>query len=541
MFPTLSDAQIARIAAHGARRAVREGEVLIEAGEPVPRFFVITAGSAEVVRPSDLGDVQVAVHTQGKFTGEANMLLDRRSLTRTRVREAGEVVELTRDQLLSLIQTDTEISEILMRAFLMRRAELIEQHIGDAVLLGSMHSSDTLRIREFLTRNGHPFQYMDLDRDADSQRLLERFHVDMAEIPVLICRGDALLRNPSNQTIADCLGFNASIDASKTRDVLVIGAGPAGLAAAVYGASEGLDVLVVESSAPGGQAGASSKIENYLGFPNGISGEELTGRAFSQARKFGAQIMIARGASELACGRTPYRVQVHDGPCVSARTVIIASGAQYRKPAFDNLSRFEGTGVYYSATLMEQQICEGEDVIVVGGGNSAGQAAMFLAKTARRVYMLVRANALSDTMSKYLIRRIEETPTIELLTNTEITALDGEGQLERVCWKNRRTGVVEPHQIRHVFLMTGAVPNTVWLRGCVALDDNAFIKTGPDLSRDDLAGAKWPLARPPHLLETSLPGVFAVGDVRCRSVKRVASAVGEGSIAISFVHQVLAE
>jgi thioredoxin reductase (NADPH) len=541
MFPTLEDRLVARIAAHGATRPVHAGDVLIEAGQPDPHFFVMRSGKAEVVRPSNLGDTRVAVHAAGAFTGEANMILGRRSIMRTTVTEPGEVIELTRDQLLSLIQTDTDVADVVMRAFIYRRLELVAQGIGDVVLVGSMHSSETLRIREFLTRNGHPFAYMDLDRDPDVQHLLDQFNVSVAEIPVLICRGDALLKNPTNPEIADCLGFNAAIETTHQRDVLVVGAGPSGLAAAVYGASEGLDVLVLESNAPGGQAGASSKIENYLGFPMGVSGEELTTRALTQAKKFGAEIMVARGATQLACERKPYRVRLDDGPGIPARTVIIATGAEYRRLAIDNLPRFLGAGVYYSATQMERMLCEDEEVIVVGGGNSAGQAAMFLSEKAKHVHMLVRSENLSGSMSRYLIRRIEDSHAITLRTRTEITALDGDDRLERVCWRDGRNGAVEPREIRHVFLMTGGVPNAVWLRGCVALDAHGFVKTGPDLTSDDLAAAGWPLSRSPHLLETSLPGVFAVGDVRGGSVKRVASAVGEGSIAISFVHRVLAE
>ena len=360
-------------------------------------------------------------------------------------------------------------------------------------------------------------------------------------MPVLICRGDAVLRSPSNQRIADCLGFNDAIDQTHMRDLVIVGAGPAGLAAAVYGASEGLDVLVLESNAPGGQAGSSSRIGNYLGFPTGISGQELTGRAYAQAQKFGAQVMIAKGATELACDRQPYAVQIDEGARVPARAVIIATGADYRRPALENLSQFEGAGVYYGATPMEAQVCAGEEVIVVGGGNSAGQAAVFLVQTVKRVHMLVRGDGLADTMSRYLIRRIEDNPAIVLSTQTEIAGLEGDTHLERVRWRDNRSGEVGTHDIRHVFMMTGAVPNTRWLERCIVLDDKGFIKTGPDLSQDDLAAAGWPLTRPPHLLETSRPGVFAVGDVRGGNIKRVASAVGEGSIAVAFVHQVLHE
>jgi len=541
MFPTLTAAHIAQIAAHGRARPLAPGEVLIEAGDRVVPFFVITAGSVEIVRPSPVGEMLVAVHGPGKFTGEANMLLGRRSLTRARVADAGEAIELTRDELLKLVQTDTAISEIVMRAFIYRRLELVAHGIGDVALIGSRYSPATLRIKEFLTRNGHPFAYIDLDRDSDVQDLLDRFQVATSDIPVLICCGQGVLRDPSNQQIADTLGFNQNIDQTHVRDLVVVGAGPAGLAAAVYAASEGLDVLVIESNSPGGQAGSSSRIENYLGFPTGISGQDLAGRAYVQAEKFGAEILIARDATSLTCDRKPYSLETGESGRVPARAVIIATGARYRKPALDNLAQFEGAGVYYNATFMEAQLCTGDDVIVVGGGNSAGQAAVFLAEVASRVHMLVRSSGLADSMSRYLIRRIEETPKIQLRCSTEIVALEGNGRLERVRWRDNRTGEVSSRVLRHVFLMTGAVPSTTWLGGCVALDAKGFIKTGPDLTSDDLAAARWPLPRAPYLLETSLPGVFAVGDVRCGNVKRVASAVGEGSIAISFVHRVLAE
>jgi thioredoxin reductase (NADPH) len=322
---------------------------------------------------------------------------------------------------------------------------------------------------------------------------------------------------------------------------VIVGAGPAGLAAAVYGASEGLDVLVLESNAPGGQAGSSSRIENYLGFPTGISGQELTGRAYAQAQKFGAQIMIAKGATALSCDRHRYAVKSDEGMRVPARTVIIATGAEYRRPPLQNLSQFEGAGVYYAATAMESQLCLGEDVVVIGGGNSAGQAAVFLAQSANRVHILVRGDGLAETMSRYLIRRIEDNPGIVVLPHTQIVALEGNGHLERVQWRDDQSGNVETGNFRHVFLMTGAVPNTRWLEGCVVLDDKGFIKTGPELTQEDLTAAAWPLTRPPFLLETSRPGIFAVGDVRGGNIKRVASAVGEGSIAIALVHQVLHE
>ena len=380
VFPTLTAAQMARVGVHGHTHQVTRGEVLVEAGGNVMPFFVVTAGSVEIVKPAGAEETVIAVHGPGEFTGEVNMLSGRRTLVRARVAETGQVIELSREQLLALVQTDSELSEILMRAFILRRVELIASGLGDVVLIGSTHSAGTLRIKEFLTRNGHPYAYIDLDRDRDVQELLDRFDVAAADVPVLICRGDVVLRSPSNQQIAQCLGFNDAIDQTHVRDVVVIGAGPSGLAAAVYAASEGLDVLVLESNAPGGQAGASSRIENYLGFPTGISGQELAGRAYTQAQKFGAQILIAKGATELTCDRKPYRIKIDGGPAVPARTVIIATGAEYRRLPVDNLAQFEGAGVYYGATFVEAQLCGGEEVIVVGGGNSAGQAAVFLAR-----------------------------------------------------------------------------------------------------------------------------------------------------------------
>src|SRR5438128_862334 len=411
LYPTLTPAQVARIAPHGRRRRVAQGGVLVHAGESAARIFVVLAGRIDVIRPSPTEEVVVSF-SPGMFTGEPTMLSGRRGLAQVR---AG----------------------------------------------------------------------------ADSE--------------------------------------------------VIGGAGPAGLAAAVYGASEGLDVLVVESTAPGGQAGSSSRIENYLGFPTGIGGIELASRATSQAQKFGAQLMIGTGANRLACGRTPYALEIGDGHRLPARAVIIASGAEYRRLQIDNLSRFEGAGVYYAATFMEAQLCTGEEVVVVGAGNSAGQAAVFLAQTARRVHLVIRSAGLADTMSRSLIRRIDDHPAIVRHAHTEIVSLEGDGHLERVAWRDNQSGQVETQSIRHVFTMTGAVPSTHWLDGCIALDDKGFIKTGPDLLPEDLAAARWPLARPPHLLETSRPGVFAIGDVRAGSLKRVASAVGEGSIAIAAVHQVLHE
>jgi thioredoxin reductase (NADPH) len=540
-FPRLTPEHVGRLARHGRARSVARDEILVEAGQQTSSFFVVTHGQVDIVQSGASGERLVASLAPGQFTGETNMLSGRRGLVTIKAVEPAEVIEVDRKDLLSLIQTDEQLGEILMRAFMLRRVELIARGFGDVVLAGSEFCQGTLRVKEFLTRNGYPYTFLDLDRDSAAQELLDHFSVAPKDVPVLICRGTTVLRNPTNAQIADCLGLNDAIDPVRVRDVLVIGAGPAGLAAAVYGASEGLDVLMVESEAPGGQAGSSSRIENYLGFPTGISGQELAGRALTQAEKFGAQLMIAKGARRLSCEKRPYRIEIDGVEPVPARTVVIATGAQYRKLKVPNLDEFEGAGVYYGATTIEAQLCRDEEVIVVGGGNSAGQAAVFLSQTVKRVHLLVRGAGLAETMSRYLILRIEGSPTIDLRPHTEVVALEGANHLEHVSWRDNETGTVSKHDIRHVFSMTGAAPNTSWLGGCIVLDGKGFIKTGTELSKEELAAAKWPLARPPHLLETSRPGVFAVGDVRCGNVKRVASAVGEGSIAITFVHQALHE
>ncbi len=540
MFPTLTDAQIERIRAAGHERAMHAGEIVFEQGEASVNFFVLLDGEIEVVHP--YGDLEhpVVVHHAGEFTGELNMLAGRRSLVRGRATRATRVLELDRAALRTIVAGDAEISEILMRAFILRRVGLITAGLGDVVLLGSRHSAGTLRLQEFLTRNGHPHTTIDVETDPGAQAMLEQFHVAASEVPIVICRGQRVLKNPSIVELADCLGYTPSLDRERLRDVVVVGAGPGGLAAAVYGSSEGLDVLVLESTAPGGQAGSSSKIENYLGFPTGISGNALAARAFTQAEKFGTDVAIARTAVKLECERRPYRIQLDGGESVLARTVVIASGARYHKPELDNLAKFEGVGIYYSATAVEARLCSDDDVVVVGGGNSAGQATVYLARAARHVYVVVR-RSLAETMSRYLIRRIEDTPNVKVLVQSEIVELAGDTELERVTWEHKPTGERATRPIKHVFMMTGASPNTEWLHGCVCVDDKGFVKAGADLTPHDLADARWPLARPPYHFETSLPGVFAVGDVRSTSVKRVASAVGEGSVSIQLVQRVLAE
>jgi thioredoxin reductase (NADPH) len=541
LFPKLSPEQIARLSSWGVRRHVAAGEVIFDQGALHRSFFVLLKGALEIVNPSPVEDTRITMYQPGDFTGEADMLSGRPSLVRARATVASEVLEIDPGTLRRLVQSDTGIGEFLLRIFVRRRVALIAHSLGDVVLIGSRHSADTLRLKEFLARNSHPYSYLEVERDDAVPALLESFGIALTEIPVLLCRDLPALRNPTNAEVARCLGFNTEIEAGRIYDLIVVGAGVAGLASAVYGASEGLDVLVLEGNSPGGQAGSSSRIENYLGFPMGISGQDLAGRAFIQAEKFGARVAIAQGAKRLSCDRRPFTVECTGAPPARGQALIIASGAEYRKLPLPNLAQFEGVGVYYGATAIEGQLCAGDEVIVVGGGNSAGQAAVFLSGIARHVHVLVRGAGLAESMSRYLIRRIEESPAITLRPHTEVVALEGNGHLERVGWKNSETGEMETRPIRHLFAMTGACPNTAWLRDCVVLDSREFVKTGADLSPADLEAARWPLRRPPYLFETSVPRVFAVGDVRSGSVKRVASAVGEGSVVVQLVHRVLAE
>jgi thioredoxin reductase (NADPH) len=488
-FPVLTGDQISRVAQHGRQRTIEPGEILAEASHANTRFFLVLEGKLDIVRTN--GDAQevVVTHGPGQFTGEVNLLSGRRMLVDIRARDAGTVIQLSRDELLELVQTDSELSEIVMRAFILRRVELLSHGIGDVIVIGSNYCATTLRMKEFLVRNAHPHVFVDLDQEAGVQELLDRFAIGFEDVPVVIVGGDVILRSPTNREIADQLGFNESIDSSRIRDVVIVGAGPAGLAAAVYGASEGLDALVIESDSPGGQAGASSLIENYLGFPTGISGQELAGRAFTQAQKFGASIVIAEGATRLSCCQRPFAVDLDDGPHIVARTIVIATGATYRKIDFENLDRFTGAGVYFGAMFMEAQLCHDHDVVVVGAGNAAGQAAIFLAGHARHVHMIVRGDGLENRMSRYLIRRIEESPSITVHTRTEVVAVEGDDHVERMVWRDRDDQHTENCDSCHLFVMTGAVPSTDLLDNCVALDTKGFNKTGRDLTRADLRAA----------------------------------------------------
>ncbi len=486
------------------------------------------------------GQARVTLLEPGDFSSEINTLRGVGGLTRISVHQPGAVLAIDTARLREVVQTDAELSETMMRAFILRRMGLLAADRAELTLVGSRHSGGTLRLGEFLTRNAHPYVSVEIEGDPGVQALLDRFDVRIEEIPVLIGGCGRVFRNPSVGAIAEYLGMNPPLAEGAVFDLVVAGAGPAGLSAAVYAASEGLGVLVLESLAFGGQAGSSSKIENYLGFSTGISGGALAGRAFVQAQKFGAHVRVASSAVRLNCNGRRYEVELSDGRNVQARTLVIATGARYHEPELDNLRRYVGAGVYHAATHLEAKLCQGQDIVIVGGGNSAGQAAVFLAGACRHVHILVRGEGLAASMSRYLIRRIEETPNITLHTRTQLVALEGNGHLKGIRW--RQAGAAEEtRDISQVFLMTGAAPNTGWLQGCVALDDKGFVKTASDLSAEELAAARWPLKRAPYLSETTRPGIFAVGDVRSGSVKRIASGVGEGAICVQFVHRALSE
>lgn len=525
-FPTLTDEMIERVAAFGRRERLPAGSLLFSRGDRGVDFFVVLAGRVEIFDLNEHGESRVVhLHEPKEFTGELDLFNNRRVLVSARAIEDVQVIRLSPAAFRRLVSVEADVAETIMRAFILRRVGLIRHAQGAVTLVGPARGGDTLRIRRFLTRNGYPHQLLDTTSDPDAKGFLECFELSLDQLPVVVLDGEAVLRNPTNAQLADALGLTEELDPSVVYDLACIGAGPGGLAAAVYGASEGLKTIVLEALAPGGQAGTSSKIENYLGFPTGISGQALAGRAQVQAQKFGARLAISRAVVGVDCEVRPFRIALEDGTHVLARSIVIASGARYRTLDVENFARFEGQGIHYAATAMEANLCTNQEVAVVGGGNSAGQAAMFLSRTVACVYMLVRGPSLAATMSDYLIQRIKASPRIRLLTHTEIVGLDGERSLEHVVWTDRTTGVQMRKPIANVFAMLGAQPNTDWLQGCVALDDSGFVVTGAP-------GAA------PYAASTS--GIFAVGDVRSGSVKRVASAVGEGSVVVQAIHQYLA-
>jgi thioredoxin reductase (NADPH) len=531
-FPKLTREQIERIGRFGEAGDYPEGTELFRRGDRGVDFFVVVEGSVEIADTgTDSREDTIHLHEDRQFTGELDLFNNREILVTARTGRDSRIIRVPRAVFPLLIEAEPDIGEIIMRAFILRRVGLMRHAQGGVVLIGSAHSGDTLRIQRFLSRNGYPHRMLDTEVDPDAEGFLSCLQIGHGELPVVVLPGHSFLRNPSTPELADALGLTESFDPGRVHDMTVVGAGPAGLAAAVYGASEGLDTLVIEPLAPGGQAGTSSKIENYLGFPTGISGQALAGRAQIQAQKFGARLAISRRVTSIDCDQNPFGLELEDGTRISTRSIVIATGARYRKLDAENYDKFEGQGIHYAATWMEGNLCRNEEVIVVGGGNSAGQAAVFLAQHAHHVHMLVRSKGLAATMSDYLIQRIQASPKITLHTETEITAFAGDPYLEEVTWKHRETGESETKRIGNVFVMIGAVPNTDWLDGCVPLDRGGFVITGRD-------GEGMALPSP---YATEKPGIFAVGDVRSGSTKRVASGVGEGSVVVSSIHAYLAD
>jgi thioredoxin reductase (NADPH) len=535
MFPTLTPAEIDRLRRFGDARSYAAGERIVTAGEVSPGLIIVLSGKVEVTQGSGLGRREIIVtHGPGQFSGELAQLSDRPSLVDAEAVEPVGALVIRPSRLRDLMVQEAELGERIMRALILRRVGLLEAGASGPVIVGRADHADVLRLQGFLTRNGQPHRVLDADSDPCAKTLIERFHVDPHHLPIVLCPNGKLLRNPVETELARCIGLVRPIDAAKIYDVAIVGAGPAGLAAAVYAASEGLSVVALDCRAFGGQAGASARIENYLGFPTGISGLALMARAYNQALKFGAEMVIPDQANLLSDradedGRR-FVLSVGDDETLQARSVVVASGARYRRLDVANLSQFEGSSVHYWASPIEAGLCAGQEVALVGAGNSAGQAAVYLASRVKKVWLLARGGSLAASMSHYLVERIKAQPNITVLAQTEITALDGTGgNLETVRWRDRASGVETTHPIRHLFLFIGADPNTGWLARCdVALDDKGFVRTGGD------GGATH------HALETSRAGVFAIGDVRAGSVKRVAAAVGEGAQVVAALHDYLA-
>jgi thioredoxin reductase (NADPH) len=538
-FPRLGDELIAALDASGRRRQVAAGDILFRAGEPANEFFIVLSGRVAIVNGFGTpGEDTIGIHSEHRFAGELGLITGQPAYNTAVVRADGEVIVLSRAELVELIGDNQQLGDVLLGAFMARRTLLIGLGAG-VRLIGSHLSPDSRRLREFLTRNRIPHRFLDLETDALADELLRGLSIAPRETPIVIA-GDVVLRNPTTAQAAAALNLKAASAADEACDTIIVGAGPAGLGAAVYAASEGLTTVLVDSIALGGQASTSSRIENYLGFPAGISGSELAERATMQAARFGVRIVAPQNVDALSYEDGYHVVELEGGQRLRARTVVLATGASYRRLGVPRLAEFEGAGVYYAATPVEAQMCRGRRVAVVGGGNSAGQAAIFLAKHASHVDLLIRGGDLAASMSRYLVDQIDAIPAIELHPFTQIRELRGNGDLEAVTVEQTREKTTSTHETGAVFVFIGADPCTAWLAGMLAIDDDGFILTGQDLSVTHLDPAGDGRERPPFLLETSVPGVFAVGDVRSGSIKRVASSVGEGATAVRLIHQYLA-
>jgi thioredoxin reductase (NADPH) len=539
--PALREDQTEILGRYGKTRKTEAGQVLFWAGDTQNDFFVVLEGEVEMIDDFAGEARTMGVMRQGRFVGDLNMLTGQPIYLSAVVRVGGEVLAISRERLKEVVTEEPNLSDIILKSFIARRAWSVRAGLGLRII-GSRHSSDATRLRGFATRNRLPHVWIELEEDPDAEALLERFGTDASETPVTIWQGKDVLENPTNAELARTIGLKVEVPRKQTYDLVVIGAGPAGLGAAVYGASEGLSTLALESTALGGQAGTSSRIENYLGFPAGLSGFELASRALVQADKFGTQTAVPQEAVSVNREGDVYRIGLSEAGEVVARSVIVASGARYRRLEVPGLERFEGVSVHYAATAAEAQPFEGEEVAVVGGGNSAGQAALFLAGRARRVYLLIRGDDLGKGMSSYLVDRVTDAENVELLANAEVRELVGEDRIEGLVVEDNRSGARRTLCARALFVFIGAQANTGWLEGAVDLDERGFVLTGGELSRSVPEGYAWQeLSREPYLLETGLPGVFAAGDVRSGSIKRVASAVGEGAMAVRLVHRHLAD
>jgi thioredoxin reductase (NADPH) len=538
-FPELTAQEIARMRRFGEVRHYKDGETLFKTGKPGPGMFVILSGHVAITQRDGFGHVTPVIDQgPGQFLAEIGQLSGRVALVDGHAEGDVETLLIPPERLRALLVAEADLGERIMRALILRRVSLIQGGVGGPVLIGPTNSSGVVRLQGFLTRNGFPHHLLDPERDHDAAELITRYSPSPSDWPLVVIADGTVLRNPGESELARALGMIGGPAGNKIYDAAIVGCGPAGLATAVYAASEGLSVVLLDARSFGGQAGASARIENYLGFPTGISGQALAGRAFTQAQKFGADIMIPMAAKSLDCARSDgaFALALDGGDLVRARSVVVASGARYRRPEIENLDKFEGRGVWYWASPIEARLCAEQEIALVGGGNSAGQAAVFLSGHARKVHMMIRGGGLGASMSRYLIERIEATPNIELVFNAEVVGLEGseDGPLERVRWRSRLSAEESTLDIRNLFLFAGADPATGWLDGCgVTLDRGGFVVTGAQSEQN--------LGRPVPPLETSVPGVFAVGDVRSGSVKRVGGAIGEGAQVVAALHGFLGD